>query len=203
MWRSFTLAINWKQLGRQMRGRSIALRGGRDLVGIFLQVFDELAQVRCLDVVRIDDQRVRHLGHHNDRLEFGGIEPQLRIETLVDHQRRRRRREQCVAVRRRAIDLLGADVSGSPGAVLDDDRLAPFARQPFRDQPRHGVSRSSGRERHDDFHGAVGIAIGPRRARRSRSSTARQSASAIAVRPTKNRPRLNTSRMSVPSQRRA
>ena len=184
-----------KQLGGKMRGRSIALRGGRDLVGIFLQVFDQLAQVRCLDVVRIDDQRVRHLGHHNDRFEFGRIERQLRIEALVDHKRRRRRGEQCVAVRCRAIGRLGADVSGGTGAVLDDDRLAPLARQPFRDQPRHGVSRSSGRERHDDFYSAVGIAVGPCRARKA-IPTARQSARAIAVRPAKTRSRLNTSRMS-------
>ena len=30
-----------KQLGGKMRGRAVALRGGRDLVGIFLQVFDQ------------------------------------------------------------------------------------------------------------------------------------------------------------------
>jgi hypothetical protein len=147
-----------------MRGRPVALRGGRNSIGILLQVFDQLAQVRRLDIVRIDDQRVRHLGHDNDRLEFGRIEPQLRIEALVDHERRRRRREQCVAVGRCAKGRLGTNVSGGPSAVVNHHRLAPFSRQPVRDQPRHRISRASSRERHDDFYSAVGIAIRPCRA---------------------------------------
>ena len=61
------------------------------------------------------------------------------------------------------IDLFGADVSGSASAVLDDDRLAPFARQPVGDDPWHGIGRSAGGEGHNDFHGAIWIVTGQRR----------------------------------------
>jgi hypothetical protein len=152
-----------EQLGREMRGRSIALRGGRDLIGIPLQVFDQLGHARCLKVARIDDQRVRHVGHHDNRLEPGRVEPELLIEVLIDHKRRRRRREQCVAIGRRTIGHLGTDVSSRAGAILDDDRLAPLARQPIRDQPRDGIGRSTGGERHDDLHGTIRIVLGVRR----------------------------------------
>src|SRR6476619_3149769 len=61
------------------------------------------------------------------------------------------------------VDLFGADVSGSTGAVLDDHRLAPFARQPVGDDPRNCVSGSSGRKWNDDFDGTVRVIAGARR----------------------------------------
>src|SRR5829696_4413731 len=61
------------------------------------------------------------------------------------------------------VDLFGADVSGSAGAVLDDHRLAPFARQPVADNSWNRVGRSSGRKWDDDFYGTVRIITGERR----------------------------------------
>ena len=62
------------------------------------------------------------------------------------------------------IDRLGADIAGGAGTVLDDDRLAPFTRQPITDDARNGVRRAAGRERHDDLHRAVRIVFGAGRA---------------------------------------
>src|SRR5215208_1663105 len=59
------------------------------------------------------------------------------------------------------VDLFGADVSGGTGAVLDDHRLAPFARQPVADNSWNRVGRSSGRKWNDDFYGTVRIITGP------------------------------------------
>src|SRR5215213_6783621 len=62
------------------------------------------------------------------------------------------------------VDLFGADVSGGAGAVLDDHRLAPFARQPVADKSWNRIGRSSGRKWNDDFYGTVRIITGqPRR----------------------------------------
>ena len=79
-----------EELGRKMRRRSVSLRSGSDPVGIVLQVFYQLAQIRGLYIVGIDDERVRHHGHHDDRFELERIECQVAIEILIDHERRRR-----------------------------------------------------------------------------------------------------------------
>ena len=125
-----------------MRGGPVALRGRGNLLGVLLQVVDQFAQGRSLDVVRVDHQRVRHLRHHDDRLEFTRIVSELWIEALVDHQWGRRRRQQGVAIGRRMIGLFGADISGRACPIFDHDRLTPFARQPVRHQPRHRVGGS-------------------------------------------------------------
>ena len=104
---------------------------------------------------------------------LAGSKPRLRIEILIDHQRRRRRRKQRVTIGSRMIDEFGADIARRAGAVLDDDRLAPFARQPVRDQPRNGVGGAAGRERHDDFDRPVRIIFGTRRATTTRTDEAR------------------------------
>jgi len=72
----------------------LPLRGGRDLVGIFPQVVDQLGHARRLEIPGTDDQRVGHMRHHDDRLELARLKSKLGIEILVDHQRRRRRRRQ-------------------------------------------------------------------------------------------------------------
>ena len=147
-----------------MGGRADALGGGGHFVGILLQVLDELGDARCFEVLWIDDQCVRHVGHDDHGLEFGRIETKVGIKILVDHQRRWRRGKQCVAVGSRMIDEFGADVSGRSGAVLDDDRLAPFARQPVSNKSRDRIGRPAGGKRHNDFNRPIRIIL---RARRS------------------------------------
>src|SRR5713226_6811675 len=61
------------------------------------------------------------------------------------------------------IDKIGTDVSSRPGTVLDNDGLAPFAREPIPDQPRDGIGRPAGGEGHNDFYGTVRIVVGTRR----------------------------------------
>src|SRR4051812_27437556 len=61
------------------------------------------------------------------------------------------------------VDLFGTDVSGGARAVLDDNGLAPFARQPVGDNPRNRVGGSSGRKWNDDFDGSVRVITGQHR----------------------------------------
>ena len=90
---------------------------------------------------------------------FGRVERQIGIEVLIVDQRRRRRGQQRVAVGRCLVDDLRADIAGRARVVLDDDRLAPFAREPIRHDARHGIGGPAGRERHDDLHGVIGIGL--------------------------------------------
>ena len=127
-----------------MRRGAVALRGNQHLVGVLPQIGDQLRDGGGLDPRRIDDQRIRHMRHHDDGFELRGIEAEFWIEVVIDDQRRRRRRKQSVAIRRRVVDRLGADIAGRARPVVDDDRLPPFARQPLRDDARHRIRRSAG-----------------------------------------------------------
>src|SRR3954447_5687015 len=89
---------------------------------------------------------------------LAGSKP-IGIEVLIDHKWRRRRRKQRVSIRSRMVDEIRADISGRAGSVLDDYRMAPFAREPVPDQSRDRVGRAAGRERYDDFHRSVRIAF--------------------------------------------
>jgi hypothetical protein len=82
------------------------------------------------------------------------IEIEMRIKILIDHQRRRRRRQQRVAVGIGFRRNLGADIAAGAGAVLDNHRLPPFARQPIGDDARHDVGGAAGGEGDHDFHRA-------------------------------------------------
>ena len=150
-----------EHLGGEMRGGAIALGGGGELAGIGFRIGDQLGDVLGRDL-RVDHQRVRHPSHDDDRDELERVEPELRIEVLVDHQRRRRRGEQRVAVRLGLEHHLGADIAGCAGAVLDHDRLSPFARQPIAEHARHHVGGAAGRERHDDLDRSRRIVLRPR-----------------------------------------
>ena len=147
-----------------MRSRAVALRRRRHRLGILPQVCDQLRDARCLDALRVDDQCIRHVRHHGNRRKLGRIKPEPWIEILVDHKGRGRRGEQGVAVGRRPIDKFRTDISGGAGAVLDQNRLAPFARQPVADQPGNRIGGSAGRERHDDLDRTIPIIFGLRRA---------------------------------------
>src|SRR6266446_576475 len=98
--------------------------------------------------------------HHRDRHERCRIVAEPAIEVLVDDERRSRRRQQRIAVRFRTEGRLGADIASGSRLVLDDDGLAPFARQDFEYDARHKVCRAAGRKRHDDLDGAMRIIEG-------------------------------------------
>src|SRR5215216_1662430 len=61
------------------------------------------------------------------------------------------------------VDLFGADISGGARTVLDDHRLAPFARQPVADNSWNRIGRSPGRKWNDDFNGMVRVITGQHR----------------------------------------
>src|ERR1700754_3613800 len=109
-----------------MRRRSVALRGGGYLARILFQIIDELRDGVCLDLVRIDEHAARDLRHYGNWLELRRVIAEVRIETLIHDERRRRRRHQRVSVRQRAISELGANVTRRTGMIFDDDRLAPL-----------------------------------------------------------------------------
>ena len=159
-----------KQLGRQMRGRAVALGGIGDPSGMALRVGDELGHGLGRNLVGIDNQRVWHPPHHGDRHKLQWIEAEMRIEILVDDQRPRRRGQQGVAVRLRLGDRLGADIAASAGAVVDDDGLAPLSRQPVGEDARHHVCGASRGVRHHDPDDPVGEILGAGRERERRAS---------------------------------
>ena len=136
----------------------LPLRGRGHLAGVRARVADQFGDAFERHV-RVDHQGIRHPSHDHDRHELGRVETELGIEVVVDHQRRRRRREQRVAVGLGLGDRLGADIAGRSGAVLDHDRLPPFARQPVGKDARHHVGGAAGRERHDDLDRTRGIVL--------------------------------------------
>ena len=75
------------------------------------------------------------------------------LQQRRQHQLRTGSEQKCVAVRRRARHLRSAGDAAGAAAILDDERLAEFCRQPFGCEPRHHVGVSAGDERHDDGHG--------------------------------------------------
>ena len=126
---------------------------------------------------------LRDRGQQRHRLEVA-----LRVvgEVRVDHRVHRHgavvRHQQRVAVGRRLRRRLGADDHGGARAVLDHHRLAPELGELGRHHPRGGVDRAAGRGRHDDAHGAVGIALrGGRRRRGERRERGDQRAAANGV----------------------
>jgi hypothetical protein len=71
---------------------------------------------------------------------------------MIERKRGGRRDQQCVAVRRRARDVAGADIHRSAGDVLDDRRLAPLLTELVRHDAREGVGGRAGRGRNHDLH---------------------------------------------------
>ena len=144
----------------QLRRRAVALRGVGDLAGIGLRVGDELFDITCGNLVRIDHEGVGHAGHHDDRNELAWIKFQVWIEVLIDDQRRWRRSEQGVAVGIGLRHDFGADIAAGAGVVFDDHRSPPFARQPLREDARHHIGGTAGREGDDNLHHSRRIVLG-------------------------------------------
>ena len=140
-----------EELGGEVRGGAVSLRGVIQLSRIAFHQLDELLH-RCRGDFRIHQQHVRDRGDHAHRHELRRVVPELRIEQPVDHQRRRRRGEQRVAVGLGLVRRGRADVAGGARPVVDDHRLAPLLRQLLADVARQQIGAAAGRERHDDAH---------------------------------------------------
>ena len=70
---------------------------------------------------------------------------------------RRRRDEQCVAIRRRLRDEPAADAAAGAGAILDDDRLTQWPANLLGNQPRDEIGRAARADRNDDLDRPLGI----------------------------------------------
>jgi hypothetical protein len=65
----------------------------------------------------------------------------------------------------------GGDDAVGPWKILDDDRLSPTVRQPFREQARNDVEADAGRVRHNHPDRALRPCLGQRGGRRERERT--------------------------------
>ena len=170
---------------RQMRGRGRALGREGELARVGLAVGDQLLErvdAKCV----ADRQHVGDFRQHRDRHPVERIVGDALAEQMRQRDRRRRRDEQRIAVRRRAGDLAGADVHAAAGDVLDDGGLAPFAAERIRRQPRQDVGGGARRRRQHELHGPgriVGRVILLRHCQRA----ARQSSAASAISPIRPR----------------
>ncbi len=63
--------------------------------------------------------------------------------------------DQRVAVRRRGLDIFGADQARGTGAVFYYHRLLPHDGQPLRQHAGQEVGAAGGRTRHDQLDGPV------------------------------------------------
>ncbi len=116
-------------------------RVGLRVRGQLLDRFERRRGVRGDDVGRHADAR--------DRREIAMLVGHVRQHGRGDRVRGDVAMEQGVAVGRRLRDERRADHAGSPGPVVDDDLLAPQARQAIGEQPPDDVVSSAGGERDD------------------------------------------------------
>jgi hypothetical protein len=148
-----------EHFGSELGSCPVALCGVRHFAGIRLGIGDEILHVIGCNFVWVDDERVRHARHDNDRHELHGIEFKVRIEILIDDQWRRRRSQQGVPVGLGLRYEFGADIAACAGMVLNNDCLAPFARQSIGNDARHDIGGAAGREWHHDLHHACRVFV--------------------------------------------
>src|ERR1700734_3052931 len=92
--------------------------------GMSFAVSDQILQAADRQSVRCHDYDCER-GKWRDRLEIlRRVVVELLVQCNVSGDRSRAAAEDRVAVRRSALDVGGADIAASPGAVLDADRLA-------------------------------------------------------------------------------
>jgi len=109
---------------------------------------------------RVHQHDLRDRGEERERLE---VALRMVSEIGIDDRVHRRgavvRDQKRVAVGRRLGRGFRADDHGGAGAILDHHRLAPALGERRGDDARGGVDRAARRGRHDDAHGALGIAL--------------------------------------------
>jgi hypothetical protein len=138
-----------QHLRREVRGRAVALRGVGHLAGIGLGIGDQLLR-RVGGQVLAGGDDVGHDRQHGDGHELRPVVGQGLVEVVVDRERAGRAAQQRVAVGLGAKGDLGPDIAAGAGAVVDDHRLVPGARERFGDDAAERVRRSTRREGDND-----------------------------------------------------
>ena len=110
----------------------------------------------------------RRTGEARDRCDVTNeIEIELVVEGGVTRVRRRGYKER-IAIRGRAHDRLGADITSGTRPVVDDERLSKPLRQPLTDQARIDVGSTTRRIANNEAHRPRRIGLRPSKARRGR-----------------------------------
>jgi hypothetical protein len=149
-----------EQLARQMLAGAHTRRAEGHRSGIGLEMLDQLRHRRRLEPLRVQDQDV---GHDAD-LDDGGQVLDRAVRHLGTRKDRGDREGGSAGKAQRGAvgwcpgKLADAEHAARPADILDHDRLAPGLVQVLAHHPGEDVGRSSGRERHDQLHGAGRIA---------------------------------------------
>ena len=162
-----------EQFDHQMGLRRGAGRGVVELAGVGLGQRDEFAE-RFRRHFRIEQKQQRILPHHDDRGEVAlRIVRQARPRRRHDREARGHHQER-MAVGRRLGGRVGADDAARGRPVVDDHRLPERLLEIGRDEPRHHVIQSAGRERDDQLDRMAGVGLRLRACRRRAPPAAQQ-----------------------------
>ena len=115
---------------------------------------------REIEIDREDRRGLDQLANRGKNLDW--IVADIWVYRRPGGKRTARCHQDCIAIRVGLGDELAADTAAGAAAVFYNDRLAEHSSQPFGNNTRHPVSRTSGRERHNDLNGPgrIGLRVG-------------------------------------------
>ena len=154
-----------EHLDRDVQRPADAAAAVAQLARVGLGVPDQLGQ-RLRRHVRIDREHRPRRHHQRDRREV--LHRIVAIALLQERQHRRFRGgdHQRVAVGRRPVERVGADLGHAARPIVDHDRLAEARAQFVGEQAAHDVDQAAGRRRDDQPDRACRIVLRLRRRRR-------------------------------------
>ena len=135
---------------QEMRQRTCAGNGVVRVRGIGLGPIDQILERLGVGLRPNRNTKIIHAQLAQRREIRDRVVVQVRVEVLIDRQRRDRRQQQGAAVGCRVFHHFDADAAVGTGAVLDDHRAAECATHFIGDQARHGIAGTTWREREDD-----------------------------------------------------
>ena len=151
-----------EHLGDEVEGVALARRAVEIFSRARLGERDELAQVfRIHLAVDHEQARIATDERHGDQVPLHVV-GELGYEVLDDRDRRRRRKQQRVAVGRGAHHRLRADSPGSAADVFQHDLLPQPRRDSLRDQPADDIDAAARGKRGNQLDGAARILLCPR-----------------------------------------
>ena len=153
--------VELEQLGRVVRGGAVAGRGIGVLVGLGLELRHQVPDILHRYVGRRDHQR-RRVADQADRREVGDRVVAQLLQRGIHRVRGDVAEHQGMAVGRGTADELARDRTVGACPVVDDHRLAEQRPELLGDGARHRVVAATGRGRHDDRDGLVGVGHGGR-----------------------------------------